>query len=291
MKILLILALSWSCVSGTEVGPEVSKDHSFDILILTQHWPYTTCLDWEESREGNKCREIAHSNWTVHGLWPTQMGRIAPSFCNNSWHFDPSVLKPIMPEMSLYWPDVEIRAHQPDSLWTHEWAKHGTCAAQLPDIPTEVAYFNKGCQLAKENRITDWLEEADVVPTNDETYDIGKVWNAVLKGTGGKRPHIDCVKIDGQAYISEIKICYSKNFTRVDCDGIKSSEGGDMLGKCLRYSSFSYPSSVMPPSHLSSSGMIGGIVCTVLALSAVGLAIGYMLYRRGRRRGRGYESL
>jgi hypothetical protein len=37
--------------------------------------------------------------------------------------------------------------------------------------------------------------------------------------------------------------------------------------------------------------MIGGIVCTVLALSAVGLAVGYILYRRGRRRGRGYESL
>lgn len=154
-----------------------------------------------------------------------------------------------------------------------------------------MAYFSKGCELAKENRITDWLEKAGVVPTNDDSYILEKVWDAVMNGTGGKRPHIDCVKIDGQAFISEIKVCYNKNFTRVSCDGIKSSEGGDMMGKCLRYDSFSYPSSAVPPSHLSNSGMVGGIVCTVLALSAVGLAVGYMLYRRGRRRGRGYESL
>ena len=32
----------------------------------------------------------------------------------------------------------------------------------------------------------------------------------------------------------QIKICYSKNFTRVNCDGIKSTKGGDMMGKCLR---------------------------------------------------------
>ena len=64
-----------------------------------------------------------------------------------------------------------------------------------------------------------------------------------------------------------------------------------MIRIISRYDNFSYPSSIPPPSHHSNSGMIGGIVCTVLALSAVGLAVGYILYRRGRRRGRGYESL
>ena len=33
----------------------------------------------------------------------------------------------------------------------------------------------------------------------------------------------------------QIKVCYSKNFTRVNCDGIKSTNGGDMMGKCLRW--------------------------------------------------------
>eukprot|EP00092_Neocalanus_flemingeri_P070377 GFUD01086382.1.p1 GENE.GFUD01086382.1~~GFUD01086382.1.p1 ORF type:complete len:289 (-),score=66.99 GFUD01086382.1:412-1278(-) len=288
MILMLFLAFCLSLVSASEV--ESTKDHHFDVLILTQHWPYTTCIDWEESGSTHKCREITHANWTVHGLWPTQWGKIAPGFCNNSWKFDHDLLKPIMTDMNLYWPDVEMR-DQPDSLWTHEWTKHGTCAAQLPETNSEVAYFSKGCELAQENRITDWLEMAGVVPTNNASYTLENVWDAVLNGTGGIRPHIDCVKIDGQAFISEIKVCYSKNFIRVNCDGIKGGVGGDMLGKCLRYDSFHYPSSADHEPHMSSSGMIGGIVCTVLALSAVGLAVGYMLYRRSRRRGRGYESL
>ena len=32
-------------------------DNHFDLLIFTQHWPYTTCLDWEEKRHGS-CSNI-----------------------------------------------------------------------------------------------------------------------------------------------------------------------------------------------------------------------------------------
>jgi len=294
LELGLYLALAFSGIgsptNAAQTDYEVSKGHHFDILILTQHWPYTTCLGWEEQTRGNQCRDIAHANWTVHGLWPTQFGKMAPSFCNRTWKFEHKVLEPVMDDMNLYWPDVEMR-DVPDSLWKHEWEKHGTCAAQLPETSSEVAYFSKGVELAKENQITSWLAVGGVFPSSDTKYSMETAWDAVMNGTGGVRPHIDCISIDGQAYISEIKVCYTKNFTRINCDGIKGTKGGDMMGKCLRYDSFSYPATVPPPSHLSSSSMIGGIVCTVLAITAVGLALGYMLYRRGRRRGRGYESL
>ena len=32
-------------------------DNHFDLLIFTQHWPYTTCLEWEEKRHGT-CSKI-----------------------------------------------------------------------------------------------------------------------------------------------------------------------------------------------------------------------------------------
>jgi len=289
IPMLLSMVIAVCAFIGTTKARQVSKDHHFDILILTQHWPYTTCTDWERG-SGHECRDIAHANWSVHGLWPTQMGKIAPGFCNKTWKFEHKVLEPIMDEMNLYWPDVEMR-DVPDSLWKHEWEKHGTCAAQLSETSTELAYFSKGVELSKENKVTEWLKKGGVVPSDDASYSMETVWDAVLNGTKGYRPHIDCKSIDGKAFINEIKVCYTKNFTRVNCDGIKATEGGDMMGTCLRYDSFSYPASVPPPSHLSNSGMIGGVVCTVLALSAVALAVGYMLYRRSRRRGRGYESL
>jgi len=283
MKSLVFLFLSLTTlVQG--------KSKKFDVLILTQHWPYTTCMDWQEESH-QTCRHIDHSRWTVHGLWPTQFGRIGPGFCNKSWPFEHKVLEPIMDDMQLYWPDVEVR-DVPDSLWAHEWSKHGTCAAQLPETSSEVAYFNKGCELAKENPITEWLTVAGIVPQDSNTHILEKVWDAVMNGTGGFRPHVDCIRIENKAYLSEIKVCYSKNFTRVNCDGIKAIGGssGDMMGKCLRYDSFIYPATARIPSHSSSSGLIGGIVCSVLAVCAAGLGVGYMIYKK-QRRVRGYESL
>ena len=69
--------------------PEKRPDNYFDLLIFTQHWPYTTCLDWEEKRHGS-CSEIGdklnisilkyfltgNPTWSVHGLWPTQFHKI-----------------------------------------------------------------------------------------------------------------------------------------------------------------------------------------------------------------------
>lgn len=319
---LLALLALLPLAAAEEVTEELEtsrhhKDHHFDLLILTQHWPYTTCLEWEDRKGG--CRKIEQARWTVHGLWPTQIGKIAPNYCNDSWHFDHTVLRPIKGNLTIFWPDVEIREGHIDSLWSHEWTKHGTCAAQLPELDSELKYFSKGCELAEANPVTTWLHGAGILPNkNGTTYSMKRVWDAVMAGTGGKRPHIDCEKIEGEVFIKEIKVCFDKNFARIDCDGILNNGSDNMMGTCLRYSDFLYPSTTVLPhlklrsgvgnttdNHttttlrpttttappLSNSGLVAGIICSVLALAAVGLAVGYIIYRRGRRSHRGYESL
>ena len=139
-----------------------------------------------------------------------------------------------MTELEQFWPDVEMRAVQ-DSLWSHEWIKHGTCAAasvQETHITGQTDYFRTGCKLAKENKLTDWLAVAGVIPHDQTLYETRQVWEAVLMGTGGFRPHIDCEKVADTALISEIKVCYNKNLTRTHCDGI-IGDRSDMAGKCL----------------------------------------------------------
>jgi len=332
-------------------------DNHFDVLILTQHWPYTTCMEWEERKGG--CRKIERAAWSVHGLWPTQIGRIAPGFCNNSWPFEHSALQPIKGNLTVYWPDIEIRKN-PDSLWSHEWVKHGTCAAQLPEMDSELKYFKKGVELAVVNPVTEWIHDAGILPNKKGiSYELEPVWNAVVAGTGGFKPHIDCEEIEGEIFIKEIKVCYDKQFNRVDCDGIVGSEmeydgsSDHMLGSCMRFPNFLYPSSTVlphnlgvfvrlnddnttttsttekttsttetttstttttttttsdtttttsttttteestttPPPPAEKTGLIAGVLCSILALVAVGLAVGYIIWRRGRRSHRGYESL
>jgi len=230
------LGLLFSCSITLGLGSlHQTKNNNFDIYIFTLHWPYTTCIDWTESGKGHKCSHIDKSEWSVHGLWPTRYGEINPNFCNNSWHYNHSEMKPIMEEMERFWPDVEMRKTQ-DSLWSHEWTKHGTCAvfsANETHINNQTEYFRTGCQLAEENPLTDWLAEGGVRPHDTALYETRQVWQAVLQGTGGFKPHIDCTKVEGQVLISEIKLCYNKDLNRVNCDGIvKGSE--DMAGKCLR---------------------------------------------------------
>ena len=62
-----------------------------------------------------------------------------------------------------------------------------------------------GCQLAAENPLKDWLATAGGSPTNTRQYETREVWEAVLAGSGGYRPHIDCTEVEGQALLSEVE--------------------------------------------------------------------------------------
>ena len=106
------------------------------------------------------------------------------------------------------------------------------CYSLSPSLPIP----RTGCRLAAENPVTDWLGQAGVRPEDKTSYEMREVWEAVMAGTGGVRPHVDCILVEEEPLLSEIKLCYAKNLTRLDCEGIvgKYSEDSDMAGKCLR---------------------------------------------------------
>ena len=55
-------------------------------------------------------------------------GSQGPFFCNSTWVFDPNGVKAIREELLQEWPNIH-GSDTEDSLWKHEWEKHGTCAA------------------------------------------------------------------------------------------------------------------------------------------------------------------
>lgn len=49
----------------------VVSEQEWDVLIFTQHWPYTVCMAWEEKGPTNHTCRMPHEKdtWTVHGIW------------------------------------------------------------------------------------------------------------------------------------------------------------------------------------------------------------------------------
>jgi len=194
--------------------------HDWDFLVFTQHWPLTVCLQWTEEHPKHSCRLPSLNNiWTVHGIWPTKIGEWGPQFCNSSLHFNKTQLDPIKEQLQQYW--IDIHNGSTYSLWLHEWEKHGTCATALPTLDTEDKYFGQGLKWIKQYEMKDILSQSGIEP-NVPGYFPQDIWNAVQKSLG-KNPTVQC-HIDPKtklSYLFEIRICFDKNFTLIDCEGTK----------------------------------------------------------------------
>ncbi|XP_065173907.1 ribonuclease T2 [Atheta coriaria] len=214
-----------------------ATDTKFDFLIFTQHWPITVCMEWEENRPTNNCTLPPKENlWTIHGIWPTKKGTEGPNYCNKTAKFIPNALEPILPDLELYWMNIE--ANTPlYSLWKHEWVKHGTCAAQLPVFNSEVKYFRKGLEWIQEYGMNIILSKSGIEP-RQEGYFVTDLYNSIKKILK-KAAYIVCVvdKKTKISLISEIRLCFDKNLTLVDCemvmnDGFYSDVGEKILTNC-----------------------------------------------------------
>lgn len=201
-----------------DLSSPTSKD--WDILIFTQSWPVTTCFHWKEENKNNKCNlPTTKEIWTIHGIWPTKLDTFGPNFCNNSAKFDISKLEPIVDQLYLFWPNIE-NGTEYDSLWQHEWQKHGTCAASNEKLNDELKYFSQGIHWHSGFFMSDVLEKSGIYPGSNNT--ISALSSAVVNALG-KNPSIHCLydsKTD-ISYLAEIRICFDKSLQLVDCDGVR----------------------------------------------------------------------
>lgn len=128
-----------------------------------------------------------------------------------------------------------------DSLWEHEWLKHGTCAAVIPELGNENKYFGQGLSWLQQYTMSSLLPKANIVP--DQEYHVADIYNAVKKLLN-KNPAIHCVvdRETHESYLSEIRICFDKGLKLVDCDGVVKSINKEMNTNCATTKPISYPS-------------------------------------------------
>ena len=89
--------------------------------------------------------ELAIQKWCsedymIHGLWPEIDSQNYPTYCEYVDYIIPS--GELLQSMNVYWKGCD------ESLWEHEWEKHGSCMKKQNNT-TENDFFNKTLQLFK----------------------------------------------------------------------------------------------------------------------------------------------
>ncbi|XP_054084446.1 ribonuclease Oy isoform X2 [Zeugodacus cucurbitae] len=228
------------------------EDYDWDILIFTQQWPVTTCYHWREEDSTHACILPEKKEfWTIHGVWPTKLGHMGPSFCNKSADFDLDQLDKIMANLKTYWPTIDGQ-QKLGGFWKHEWLKHGTCAASLEVLDNELKYFTQGLAWREQYLMSNILGNAGIHPDSNNT--VVALQTAIVK-TLGKNPSIHCIYDNKRdvSYLEEIRICFNKQFELIDCDGVIPGDavainypGGTVNTNCHISKPIHYPSNVPP---------------------------------------------
>uniref|UniRef100_A0AAG5CWA4 Uncharacterized protein n=1 Tax=Anopheles atroparvus TaxID=41427 RepID=A0AAG5CWA4_ANOAO len=261
--ILIFIQLCLCAPNGSPYAREDSGENSiairgddvpqFDLLIYTQRWALTACYEWRETGKTHICDlPDPTTSWTIHGIWPTKLNTIGPAFCNKSAVFDVSQLSAIEQQLEQHW--VNVEKNKPlDSLWEHEWLKHGTCAAEvIEQLNTEPKYFGQGLA---------WLEQYSVGAAFAASSAIKPGFNYSLTAMNkalhdfyGKDLAIECYH-DSKThlqFLNEVRICFDKQLQLTDCDGIvglqritlPSSRVATVISNCNAAKPIFYPATL-----------------------------------------------
>lgn len=201
-----------SNTSGVEDGKDWNE------LIFTQMWGYSSCLEFKE-HTGGTCRyEDKPSIWSIHGIWPTEVGTMGPFFCTKV-EFNKTAILPILNDLNNYWYEINEKKDG-TYFWTHEWTKHGSCAIQLEAMDSELKYFKTGLELRNEYDLYSILKDAGIIPQARRGYSVGEISKAIETSVGAK-PYIQClvskesgVPVD---HLLAVELCLDKSFKPVDC--------------------------------------------------------------------------
>lgn len=116
--------------------------------------------------------ELAVQKWCsndymIHGLWPQINSTDYPENCKTVSYTEPEGI--LLDEMNEYWSSCD------NTLWEHEWKKHGSCMQEQNNI-NEMSFFNKTLSLFIENKklLEECKEEDCIMGCFDLEYKLRK---------------------------------------------------------------------------------------------------------------------
>ncbi|XP_053205400.1 ribonuclease Oy-like [Panonychus citri] len=188
-----------------------SPKYDYDILAI--RWTPSFCST-------RKCINLTE-NWEIHGLWPSwSNGSEGPEDCCSKPTFFETELKTILPQLSVDWPN-QIPTKDQDSLWNHEWSKHGTCSTLSRSKNGLLNYFNTTLALFHRYPIQSWLNEAKIKPTPIDqkfAYTLDEIHEAIESKTNSTIS-IHCTKLGAKIKLLDtIYLCFkSPSMELISC--------------------------------------------------------------------------
>jgi len=219
--VLLLLALSAVAVVADDAcgGDDYGTAGQFDFYVFAQSWPAQFCQDhmsWPGC--SNPTAWQAH-NLTLHGMWPnyakSQSGHDWPQCCDSTYgsDIDPAVAAALLPLWETYWPNEEdpTGGDLNNSLWNHEWGKHGTCSG-LP----QKQYFTEAMNIELSMGTTSVI--TNNIGSSCALADLFSAYGASSCQSGGDcLVGFTCVNQNGQMYLSEVTTCWDTTFAQITC--------------------------------------------------------------------------
>lgn len=184
-----------SCLNAASDVDACCFESPGGVLLSTQFWDYNPAVG-------------ADDEWTLHGLWPDNCDGSYEQFCDDSLTISGSVKSIIVDEfgdnelydfMTKTWKNYN---GDDESLWEHEYNKHGTCIRTIkpkcysnPKRNQNVYDFYRiAVNLYKKLNTYKFLTDAGIEPSTTKTYTKDQIQKALNKGFGEKTVYFKCDK-------------------------------------------------------------------------------------------------
>ncbi|CAD1780537.1 similar to Saccharomyces cerevisiae YPL123C RNY1 Vacuolar RNase of the T(2) family, relocalizes to the cytosol where it cleaves tRNAs upon oxidative or stationary phase stress [Maudiozyma barnettii] len=215
-----------TCRNTTEIKDSCCFEYPGGVFLQSQFWNYKT------SKIGMNESEIVKElgpldSFTIHGLWPDNCDGSYEQFCRRELFIDdvyyilhtgnfPNT-EELYDDLDLLWKSNVVGGDE--SLWIHEFNKHGSCIKNLYSQCYErwneneekeeklwkergvIDYFNVTVNLFKKLDTYSALKEHNILPSIDKTYTRTEIEDALKESFGGKEVLINC---DRNNVINEI---------------------------------------------------------------------------------------
>lgn len=194
-----------TCQNETSIDNSCCFEYPGGIFMQTQFWnSKPSKRDLNETEIVNELGPL--DSFTVHGLWPDNCDGSYEQFCDSSLFVDDLYHllnkdkqgEELYQELSKYWKSNIVG--NDESLWIHEFNKHGSCINTLkPDCQyngnkrlTVMQYFNITMNLFHKLDTYDILKKSNIIPSIDKTYSRKELVDALMKDFDDKKVLIKC---------------------------------------------------------------------------------------------------